>query len=206
MPPQFQDDLLEQYSEAELGRFVRASPATANIGGVIFLSQKFIAKYYESEDALQDMRRAIETARQLGIQVPKIMRVISLGRKRLCVMERVHGLTLETAWRKMSWLSTLRTALQIRKWISLLGSITSKVAGSLATGRVRSFFPRRSVRPSCKSERRRYYVLHHVLGQFCRVCGRRSRKRTSKKRRTHTSPQYPNPLCSLIMTLLRGTS
>ena len=57
-----------------------------------------------------------------------------------CIMERIPGMTLETAWTSLSWIRTINLALQLRRYVSHLRSMTSLTAGSLATGEFRSFW------------------------------------------------------------------
>jgi Phosphotransferase enzyme family len=139
MHSDFHDDLLQSYSEAELAHHITASPRLAPISSVFLLSATLLAKHYEPP-LVEDTVKAMEVARQLGIRAPCIRRIIAYQGNAYCVMERIHGSTLEDAWTKLGWFRTVQLALQLRRFIRLLRSVTSSTAGSLATGDCRSFW------------------------------------------------------------------
>lgn len=56
------------------------------------------------------------------------------------VMDRIEGTTLEIIWTKLSWFMTIKLALQLRRFVRILRSVTSSTAGSLAMGQCRSFY------------------------------------------------------------------
>ena len=139
MHSDFHDDLLQNYSEAELAHLITASPRIAPISSVFVLSPVLLAKHYQPQ-LVEDTVKAMEVAHQLGIRAPCIRRVITHQGSAYCVMDRIHGTTLEDVWTKLGWIRTVRLALQLRRFISLLRSVTSSTAGSLATGECRSFW------------------------------------------------------------------
>jgi hypothetical protein len=55
-------------------------------------------------------------------------------------MERIPGDTLDAEWTRLSWWASIKLALQLRRFIRLLRSVTSPTAGSLDTGKCRSFY------------------------------------------------------------------
>ncbi|RMZ83260.1 hypothetical protein DV738_g1272, partial [Chaetothyriales sp. CBS 135597] len=140
-PTGFQDDVLQLYPDDEIIQFVDASPrSTYNcLRGVRFLSDNLVAKWYR-DDEFDDMIRAEEVAVGLGVRVPGTKRVVKYQKGVWCIMDRVHGATLEEAWPDLGWIQTFRLALQLRRWIWSLRSVTSNVVGSLATGKCRSFW------------------------------------------------------------------
>ncbi|KAF2254543.1 kinase-like protein [Trematosphaeria pertusa] len=139
MSPDFHDDLLQHYSEAELVHHIRASPRHATTPRVFLLSVTLLAKHYEPP-LIEDMVKATEAARRLGIRAPCIKRTIIYEGSAFCVMERIQGATLEEIWTRLSWFMTIKIALQLRHFVHLLRSVTSSVAGSLATGQCLSFW------------------------------------------------------------------
>lgn len=148
MSSEFRDELLQSYSEAELARYTIASPPTPPPrhdnqprppSSVYLLSENLVAKGYALED-LPDVARTDEVIRKLGIRVPNILRTITLKNGGYCIMERIHGETLEDAWASLGWFTTVSLALQLRRFVNILRSVTSTTAGSLETGRCRSFW------------------------------------------------------------------
>jgi hypothetical protein len=133
MSTDFHDSLLQYYSEAELVHHIRASPRHATTPRVFLLSATLLAKHYEPR-LLEDVIKATQTARQLGIRAPCIKRKITYEGGAFCVMDRIQGATLEEMWTRLSWFTTIKTALQLRHFVNLLRSVTSPTAGSLATG------------------------------------------------------------------------
>ncbi len=55
-------------------------------------------------------------------------------------MDFIEGITLEEAWSKLSWFTTIRLAFQLRGFIRRLRSVTSRCAGSLVSGECKSFW------------------------------------------------------------------
>ncbi|KAF4537174.1 uncharacterized protein LTHEOB_11552 [Lasiodiplodia theobromae] len=149
MSSKFRDELLESYSDEELLRHIVASPRHPFPPGeahgpfpsrIRILSENLLAKGYDREH-LPEVTRAVEVAHRLGIRVPKILRIVrgedDWG---YCIMERIHGPTLAEAWAKLGWFTTVRLALQLRRFVRLLRSVTSTTAGQLVTGRCYSFY------------------------------------------------------------------
>lgn len=139
MNSDFQDDLLHNYSESELAHHITASPLLTPTSSVFLLSATLLAKHYEPP-LVEDVVKSSEVARQLGIRAPCIKRTISYEGNAYCIMERIRGTTLEEMWAKLGWFMTIKLALQLRRFINLLRSVESSVAGSLATGECRSFW------------------------------------------------------------------
>ncbi|KAH7389753.1 kinase-like domain-containing protein [Pyrenochaeta sp. MPI-SDFR-AT-0127] len=139
MEPTFHDDLLPNYSESGLARLITASPRLAPASSIFLLSSTLISKHYEPT-LVEDMVKATEVARQLGILAPCIKRIITYEGNTYCIMERVRGNALEEMWIKLSWFTTIKLALQLCHSVSLLRSVTSSTAGSVASGECRSFW------------------------------------------------------------------
>lgn len=135
----FRDDLLQDYSEAELAHHIKASPRFAPTSSIFLLSATLLAKHYEPP-LIEDMVKATDVARQLGIRAPCIKRIITHEGNAYCIMERIRGTTLEEIWMKLGWFITIKLALQLRCFINLLRSAKSSTAGSLSTGECRSFW------------------------------------------------------------------
>lgn len=139
MCPSFEDDLLQSYSDDELKCYIHDSPRLAPISSVFILSANLLAKHYEPH-RVEDVLRAMDVARGLGVRVPCVKRTVKYEADAYCIMERIKGTTLEEAWAALSWFSTIKLALQLRRFINLIRSVTSLTAGSLATGACRSFW------------------------------------------------------------------
>ncbi|KAF2785864.1 kinase-like protein [Melanomma pulvis-pyrius CBS 109.77] len=139
MGTEFHDDLLQDYSEAELLHHIRASPRHASTPTIYLLSATLLAKIYEPS-LIEDVIKTTEVVRQLGIRAPCIKRTIIYERDAFCVMERIQGATLEEMWTRLSWCMTIKIAFQLRHFVKLLRSMTSSTAGSLATGECLSFW------------------------------------------------------------------
>jgi len=139
MDSDFQDDLLQSYSETELIRHILASPSLVPISSIHLLSKNLLAKHYEAS-LVDDALKAMDTAHRLGIRVPCVKRTIRSGHNVWCIMERILGDTLEIVWSQLSWFATIKLSLQLRHFVRCLRSLTSSTAGSLATGQCRSFY------------------------------------------------------------------
>ena len=139
MDSDFQDDLLQSYSETELIRHILASPSLVPISSIHQLSKSLLAKHYEAP-LIDDALKAMDTAHRLGIRVPCVKRTIRSGHNVWCIMERILGDTLEIVWSQLSWFATIKLSLQLRHFVRCLRSLTSSAAGSLATGQCRSFY------------------------------------------------------------------
>jgi len=135
--PGFQDDLLQSYSDTELVRRIIGSPSL--VRGIRLLSSNFLAKHY-NPDEVEDTIHATDIACLLGIRASTIKRITRNGPDAYCVMDRIPGRTLEDVWASLSWFNTIKLAFQLRRFVQHLRSITSPVAGSLATGECRSFY------------------------------------------------------------------
>ncbi|KAF1809592.1 kinase-like protein [Eremomyces bilateralis CBS 781.70] len=139
MHTDFHEDRLHDYTDDELARYIVASPRIEPISSVFLLSRNLLAKHYKPPLA-EDTVKAIENALQLGIPAPRIQRVVQYNGNAYCIIDRIQGTTLEAMWTKLGWLATANLALQLRRSIHLMRSITSTTAGSLATGECRSFW------------------------------------------------------------------
>ncbi len=68
MESNFQDDLLESYSETELVGHILASPRFGTMPGILLLSTNLIAKHYDDASALEDALKAMDMARQKAFE------------------------------------------------------------------------------------------------------------------------------------------
>lgn len=84
--------------------------------------------------------KAEEVAHSLGVRTPRFLRSVPYDDKAFIIMDRVEGYTLEDAWPRLSWYSSIRLAWQLRRVIWRMRSVQSTIAGSLASGRCRSFW------------------------------------------------------------------
>ena|SRR2546421_11585498 len=88
----FQEELLQSYSDADLAGRIQASPRLAPPSSIFLLSANLLAKHYQP-NLIEDTVRAMELARQLGVRVPHIKRVIEFHGDAYCIMERIEGTT-----------------------------------------------------------------------------------------------------------------
>lgn len=141
MPKESPDDVILYGPDAEVYALISRSPRLENNSAIVLLSSRFLAKAYRP-DCLADTMKAIEIARALGVRTPQLVRLIQYPEMHMesLVMERIEGTTLEAAWPRLGWYTSLRLAFQLRRFVSLLRSITSDSAGSLVTGSCRSFW------------------------------------------------------------------
>ncbi|KAF8846930.1 kinase-like protein [Acephala macrosclerotiorum] len=70
----------------------------------------------------------MEAAKQLGVRVPAAKRAVTFNGDTYLIMERIDGVTLEEAWPKLGWFTTVKLALQLRWVVRLLRSSTSSIA------------------------------------------------------------------------------
>lgn len=139
MQSTFQDQLLLSYSDADLAQFIHQVPCLPGHNGIFLLSNNYLAKCYRI-DRVEDTIRAVDIARRLGIRAPSIERTVKVDNYIFCVMERIEGTTLEESWTNLSWFTSARLAMQLRRSVRSLRSVTSSTAGSIATGKCRSFW------------------------------------------------------------------
>src|SRR5882762_3281265 len=106
----FQDNLLQSYSETQLIRHILASPSLVPISSIHLLSKNLLAKHYEAP-LVDDALKAMDTAHRLGIRVPCVKRTIRSGHNVWCIMERILGDTLAIIWSQLSWFATIKLSL-----------------------------------------------------------------------------------------------
>lgn len=135
----FNDDSLLSCSDAEVYRRILASPPLEERSRLSLLSNNLLAKHYKS-DSIDDEVRTNELACNLGIPVPSVKRTLIDGPDACIIMERVAGETLEAQWPNLSWWTSMRIAIKLRRYVQLLRSLTSSGAGSLTSGECRSFW------------------------------------------------------------------
>lgn len=186
----FQDDLLRSYSDTELVSRIHSSPSPASTRGISLLSSNFLSKFYRPHEA-EDMIRATDIACQLGIRVPALKRIVRDGEDTYCVMDRIPGRTLEEAWTQLSWFLTIKLGFQLRRFIQHLRSVTSPVAGSLATGECRSFYleDRYGLPARCSSRDMEYFFRFWI--NFTSM---------KKAMQTADQPEIPTPEGQMLST------
>ena len=141
MASTFEDEYLVNYSDAELFDIIKNAPKlfSDKICYVRCLSDKTLAVSCLPK-VLEDITKVMEVASRLGIRVPQVHRTVADPPDAYILMERIDGSNLEDAWVSLSWFTTARLSLQLRRFVSILRSQTSPTAGSLVTGECRSFW------------------------------------------------------------------
>ncbi|KAG9231243.1 kinase-like domain-containing protein [Amylocarpus encephaloides] len=119
MSLEFDENSLYNYSDDELSSLIDKSPVVAP--NIYVLSPKLVAKHIVPE-VLGDAVEAMEVAHALGIRVPFTRRIIKNDSSACCIMDLIEGVTLEEAWSKLSWFTTIRLAFQLRGFIRSLVS------------------------------------------------------------------------------------
>lgn len=122
-----------------LQRRIDTSPHLENHRGITLLSDQFLAKSYDVDSA-EDTIQAMTTAHHLGLRTPRIIRLLKSDDVVYLIVDRIPGKTLEETWPDLSWIRSVQLALQLRRWITTLRSISSPTAGGLHTGQCRSFW------------------------------------------------------------------
>jgi hypothetical protein len=135
----FEEERLLTYSSAHLALYIFRSPQDPSSPRVFYLSAGHVAKKFYSKQ-VEDELRAMDMARQLGIRVPRIKRIIRVEDSTYVIMERIQGLTLEESWVEIGWIRTIRLAFQLRQVVQCLRFRTSLTAGSPVSGKCRSFW------------------------------------------------------------------
>lgn len=133
------DELLQDHSDTKLFQYLAESRQLVPSSRLSLLSTNLVAKQYEPNE-VEDAVHAIACAQQLGIPTPRIRRVITDQQNAYCIMDRIEGTTLEHMWPRLGWFLTVKVALQLRRNIKHLRSVTSSTAGSLVSGECRSFW------------------------------------------------------------------
>jgi hypothetical protein len=133
------DNPILSCSDPELAALIRESPRLEQYPGIVLLSDRYLAKGYEST-AADDTIEAVQVAHRLGIRVPRVVRWVRCEDMVFAIMERIEGCTLEDAWPSLGWCTSYHLALQLRRFIRNMRSLTSTTAGSLVTGECRSFW------------------------------------------------------------------
>ncbi|KAK6821686.1 hypothetical protein RU639_007854 [Aspergillus parasiticus] len=118
----FIEELLVGYTDSEL-----------------FITLYLRRRYYEPSE-VEDALKATEVASQLEIHGPSVRKVIKNQATAYTIMDWVEGSTLDVVWKEMSWFMTIKLGLQLHRFVKILRSVTSPTAGSLATGKCRSFW------------------------------------------------------------------
>ncbi|KAK2877239.1 hypothetical protein FQN49_001314 [Arthroderma sp. PD_2] len=141
MCAKFEEHLLYRYDEETLVYHINRSKVSQGSSSLFFLSPNLVAKRYsrgEESGALRAMKRA----RQLGILVPSIKRVVESRKHNniYVISDRVRGHTLEEAWASLSWSRSILLAIQLRRFVRRMRTLTSKTAGSLSDGKCRSMW------------------------------------------------------------------
>jgi len=136
----FDEQRLADYSDDDLFAYIESLPPLDSFPCYTkLLSQNLIAKFVRSPQSLDEIT-ALQLAHDLGIRVPAIRRTLTTSdtRESCIIMNRVRGALLEDCWAEVGWITTVRVAFQLRKFVRRMRSVTSPTAGGLATGECNS--------------------------------------------------------------------
>jgi len=144
MTTSLSDEQILALSDEEIDNLYDESPKLSpRSKTVVALSDTLLAKHRRGFSDIDDEVSAMETARNLGIRVPKVRRVVrGLDRdKGYIIMDRIPtSMTLEDRWPSLGLWSTLCIALQLRGFIKQMRSLRSPTLGALASGKCNSIF------------------------------------------------------------------
>lgn len=130
----FDDNLLHQYDEDSLERYIAASPRSEVIGGVSLLSSGLVAKGGSAKYSKGGLE-AMKLAYGLGVRVPAVKRAfIEKSGDLQLVMERIRGETLMNCWNRLGWFASLNLAFQLRGFIRKMRGLISSTAGAIHSG------------------------------------------------------------------------
>jgi Phosphotransferase enzyme family len=137
----FDENRLNHYSDEEHLDFLKNTGTQLGEPPcrVRLLSPNLVVKGVQSK-TLPDAVAAQSLARDLGIRAPEIRRKITKKNRSYIIMDRVHGVTLETCWSRLGWIATIRLAFVLRKFVRRMRDVTSLTAGGLATGASKSLW------------------------------------------------------------------
>ena len=132
---------LDKYSDEQLFDFHHntRTPLSPPPCATSPLSPNLVTKLMPSK-ALTDAIATQSLAHDLGIRVPEIRRTITKKNRSYIIMDRVHGVTLETCWSRLGWIVTIRLAVVLRKFVRQTREVTSLTAGGLVTGASKSLW------------------------------------------------------------------
>lgn len=133
------DDRVSSCTDSELAALIRERSTTLEEhAGIVLLSSGYLAKCYDLISA-EDTIKSMEVVHSLGIRAPRFVRTIECEDGLFIIMERIKWDTLEDVWPSLGWYTSFQLELQLCRFILEMRSITSTMAGSLATGECRSF-------------------------------------------------------------------
>lgn len=136
----FDENHLDEYSDEQLLDFLlqnKRTPLTPDPCAVSLLSPNLVVKRVATVN-LTDGVAAQNLARNLGIRIPEIRRIINHERSAFVIMDRVDGMTLEQCWSELGWIATVTLAFELRKFVRRMREVTSPTAGGLVTGECKS--------------------------------------------------------------------
>jgi hypothetical protein len=139
----FNEHRLETYSDSDLLLHCRKSNHLITVRkepSVRALSPNLVAKPVGYPHDHRDELRAIEYAETLGIRVPRVRRVIPDPERDayFLIMDRIQGLTLEQLWPTISLYDNFLVAIQLRRYLRAMRTVTSQSSGGIYSGRTRS--------------------------------------------------------------------
>ena len=106
---------------------------------VRLISPNLVSKFLTHREAADEVA-GIQLARRLGIRVPDVKRVFNVKHGVCVIMDRIHGMTLDDAWTQKGWIASIRMALQLRRYVRVMRSLTSPTAGGLISGKCHSIW------------------------------------------------------------------
>lgn len=132
----FEELRLSEYSDEDLLRYIESAEPllpSETICRIKALSSNLVVKIVSNTTGPDELA-GIDMAESLSIRVPTIRRVVKHPERLYIVMDRIRGVTLDEAWPKIGWISTISISLQLRNIVKAMRSRTSSTAGALATG------------------------------------------------------------------------
>jgi hypothetical protein len=106
---------------------------------VRLISPNLVSKFLSHREAADEVA-GIQLAQRIGIRVPDVKRVFNVKHGVCFSMDRIHGMTLDGAWIQKGWVASIRMALQLRRYVRVMRSLTSPTAGALISGECHSIW------------------------------------------------------------------
>ena len=137
---EFEEQQLLNYTDEELLVHISKSPPVSPSNPrVRLISTNIVAKGIATFEAPDEIA-TLQFAKEIGIRVPKIERIIPNEYGVYIIMYRVQGTMLEEIWDHIGWFKTIRFAFQLRYFIRAMRKNTSPTAGGLISGKCHSIW------------------------------------------------------------------
>jgi hypothetical protein len=112
----FEEQRGTEYADGDLLHHIKASPYLPPENRVRHISANLNSKQV-GKDNFADEVAGLELAKQLGIRVPDIRRVLHEEHVVHIILDLVPGTIPQSSWTELGWLATFRMAFQLRQYV-----------------------------------------------------------------------------------------